>query len=102
MSVPQLQQQLQNQITQFVYFYQAKCSHCETAASILNPLTREMNIEMKNLNLQTESKSVWEEFHIIGTPTLVYFQKGKEIDRIEGAHKKSDYQQWFQKYTPTK
>ncbi|KXY23347.1 thioredoxin family protein [Bacillus sp. FSL K6-0067] len=94
-SINRLKQFLNDKTEILVYFYQTDCSHYHTASSILTPLVKEMNIDMQMVNLQKEPESVWNEFHISGTPTLVYFKQGKEINRVEGLRTKPYYQQWF-------
>src|SRR5699024_6756151 len=67
-----------------VYFYSPTCSPCQKTTSVLVPLTEDKDIEMKKLNL-LEYEDEFQTYDIEGTPTLVVFEDGKEVDRISGS-----------------
>ncbi|MEM5622051.1 thioredoxin family protein [Bacillus thuringiensis] len=52
-------------------------------------MAKKLNIDMKMLNLEEEQNG-WNLFKIQGTPTIVHYKDGKEIDRIEGEYKKKN------------
>lgn len=55
-----------------------------------------MEIEVFLFNL-LEFEEGWVDFEIEGTPTLIHYNEGSESSRIEGAHSKRDYEEWFYK-----
>lgn len=67
----------------FVYFYSPTCSHCKNATPKVNKVLSEKNLEINQYNLLEYQKG-WQEFNINGTPTLIAFKNGIEIDRLEG------------------
>lgn len=95
LSVEEFKQNMINKKELFIYFYQTDCSHCKAASPIVIPLAKEMKIDLKVVNLQNEPKSTWDELEVTGTPTVVHFKDGKEINRLKGAVNKEKYKQWF-------
>ncbi|HHT7190969.1 TPA: thioredoxin family protein, partial [Bacillus cereus] len=48
------------------------------------------------LNVEKEPHG-WDQFKIKGTPTIIYYKDGKEIDRIEGVYQEDQFKKWFKK-----
>lgn len=71
-----------------VYFYSPDCIHCQRTTPVLVPLTEELDVDVKKLNL-LEYKNEWQVYGIEGTPTLVHFENGKEVARITGEQDES-------------
>lgn len=94
--VNELQNNLLKQDEKFVYFYQTNCSYCKKVSPIVIPIAKKLNIDMKMLNLEEEQNG-WNFFKIQGTPTIVHYKDGKEIDRIEGEYKEEEFKKWFNK-----
>ncbi|EOP30605.1 MULTISPECIES: thioredoxin family protein [Bacillus] len=94
--VNELQNNLLKQDEKFVYFYQTNCSYCKKVSPIVIPIAKKLNIDMKMLNLEEEQNG-WNLFKIQGTPTIVHYKDGKEIDRIEGEYKEEEFKKWFNK-----
>src|SRR5699024_11943785 len=61
-----------------VYFYSPRCVYCQRTTPVLVPLTEELNIDMKKLNL-LEFKDEWD---IESTPTLVHYEDRSEERRV--------------------
>lgn len=95
-SVEKLQNDLLKKEDYFVYFYQTDCLACKETSPIVVPMAKEMNIDLKKLNLQ-EDAAGWKEFEIKGTPTIVYFKNGKEENRIFAKQSEKAFKQWFEK-----
>lgn len=95
-SIEVLQKNITEQKEQFVYFYQTDCIYCKATSPIVIPLAEEMNVDLKQLNLQEETEG-WEKFDIEGTPTIVHFKNGQEVDRIFGQKTKEEFQEWFER-----
>ncbi|MFD2208442.1 thioredoxin family protein [Virgibacillus halophilus] len=85
----ELQKKLDNKEDITVYFYSPDCPHCQRTTPKLVPLAKELNVDVKKLNI-LEFEEGWEQFgHISGTPTLIHFENGKEVARIEGEQDKA-------------
>lgn len=93
-SVSDLKRTLKNKENVMVYFYQTDCIHCKRVSPVVIPMAKEMGIDLKVLNLQ-ESPSGWDEFYIQGTPSIVVYDKGKELKRIEGEYSEEQFKEWF-------
>lgn len=96
--VNELQNNLLKKDEKLVYFYQTNCSYCKKVSPIIIPMAKELDIDMKTLNLEKEPNG-WNIFNIEGTPTIIHYKNGKEIDRIEGEYKEEEFKIWFQKNT---
>ncbi|WP_174616221.1 thioredoxin family protein [Virgibacillus ihumii] len=81
----------------FVYFYSPTCPHCKKTTPMLAPLAKDMNVDMKKLNL-IEFPAMASMYMVRSTPTLVYFNNGKEVDRVNGAQSKELFTAFFNKY----
>ncbi len=78
-----------------VYFYQTSCTHCMKVSPIVVPLAKELGVDMKVLDLQTDENG-WDAFSIEGTPTIVRYKEGKEVSRIVGEQSETDFKKWFE------
>jgi thiol-disulfide isomerase/thioredoxin len=90
----ELEQKLKNKETVTVYFYSPDCPHCQKTTPIVVPLAKQMGIDLKMFNL-LEFEDGWDKYHIEGTPTLIHYEKGKEVKRIDGYHDKAVFRDWF-------
>lgn len=88
---------LENKEPMFVYYFQPDCSHCAVVTPMLSPLAKDLGVDMKQFNL-TEFTNYWQKSKIEGTPTLVYYKDGKEVDRIVGENSKEKYTEFLNKY----
>lgn len=78
-----LQQKINNKESFFVYFFASDCPHCRATTPQLMPLTKQVGITLHEFNLR-EFDEGWEQYRIDSTPTLVYYEKGVEKERITG------------------
>jgi thiol-disulfide isomerase/thioredoxin len=90
----ELEQKLKNKETVTVYFYRPDCPHCQRTTPIVVPLAKQMGIDLKMFNL-LEFEDGWDKYHIEGTPTLIHYEKGKEVKRIDGYHDEAVFRNWF-------
>lgn len=79
---------------QTIYFYQTGCVHCEKVTPVVVPMTKDMNIDMKVIDILNDNPT-WDEYKIEGTPTIIHFKDGKEVSRIHGEQSKEDFEKWF-------
>lgn len=91
-----LENDISNNKEKVIYFYQTTCFHCKLVSPIIVPMAEDMNINMQVIDLETY-KEGWDKFKITGTPTVIHFKKGKEIDRIEGEQEETTFRKWFNK-----
>ncbi|MCQ6334967.1 MULTISPECIES: thioredoxin family protein [Bacillus cereus group] len=95
-SFEKLQADLLKQDEKIIYFYKPDCKYCKKVSPIVIPLAQEMKIPLEVMNIEKYPQS-WETFEIQGTPTIIHYKNGKELDRILGAHDKSKFKEWFEK-----
>jgi thioredoxin 1 len=89
----------------FIYYFASTCPHCKRTTPVLYPLTKEMNVDVKQFNLE-EFKDGWSKYKIESTPTLIYYKGGKEVDRMVGGiaetgqpgYNADSFKQFLQKY----
>lgn len=65
------------------YFFSPECSHCKAYTPKLMPIADELNIQIDQLNV-LEYPENWQAYAIEATPTMIYFENGKEINRVTG------------------
>jgi thioredoxin 1 len=92
-----LKKRVQNKESLFVYFFSPDCPHCVRTTPMLYPLSKQMNVDLKQLNLM-EFKQEWTTYNIEYTPTLVYFKDGKEVERLVGENEEQKFKDFFDKY----
>jgi thiol-disulfide isomerase/thioredoxin len=91
----QLEEKLDNNEDVTVYFFASDCPHCKVTTPVLMPLADEMGIEVVQYNL-LEFQDGWNQYGIDGTPTLVRYEDGKEVARIDGSREEAVFRQWFE------
>ncbi|MBE5107233.1 thioredoxin family protein [Bacillus thuringiensis] len=91
----QLQADLSSHKEKIVYFYKTTCPHCLRISPIVVPMAENMGINMQVLNLE-EYKQGWDMFQIKGTPTIISYKDGKEVNRILGEQSLQTFQTWFE------
>lgn len=83
-----------------VYFYSPTCVYCQQTTPYLVPLAEDMDVDMKKLNL-LEFGTEAQPFAIQSTPTLIHYENGEEIFRLEGQHTEEQYEKFFNEYVLT-
>ncbi|WP_240647354.1 thioredoxin family protein [Paenibacillus nanensis] len=90
----------------FAYMFSSTCQYCKATTPHLVPLAQELNVDLPMFNV-LEFPTYQTKMNIEYTPTLVYFQDGVEVDRLEGGireegmtagHTIDDYRAFFEKY----
>jgi len=90
----QLSEKLSKKEDVYVYFYSPLCDHCQRTTPVLVPMAKELQIDMKKLNVLEFDQS-WDQYKIDGTPTLIYFKDGVESKRIVGEYTAEEFRTWF-------
>ena len=80
-----------------VYFYSPECVYCQRTTPILVPVTEDLDVDVKKLNL-LEFEDQWGPFAIESTPTLIHYKDGKEVARMVGQHSKEEFNAFFKEY----
>ncbi|ALC84410.1 thioredoxin [Bacillus sp. FJAT-22090] len=76
------------------YFFSPECVHCKELTPRLTPLAEENGVDIVKYNI-LEYEQGWDDYRITATPTLVYFENGKEVERVEGAVPNENIQAFF-------
>ncbi|WP_028547839.1 thioredoxin family protein [Paenibacillus sp. UNC451MF] len=79
----ELDKKISNKEDFFLYYFASTCPHCKRTTPVLSPMTKDLNIDVKQFNLE-EFKDGWSKYRIQYTPTLIYYKGGKEVERLEG------------------
>ncbi|WP_078381692.1 thioredoxin family protein [Sutcliffiella halmapala] len=99
----QLEEKLENGETTTVYFYSPECVYCQQTSPVIVPMAEEMDINLELYNI-LEFEQGWADYNIHSTPTIIHFENGKEIKRLEKYYQDhSVYSNWFEdiKETPS-
>lgn len=86
-----LMKKINNEETFILEITQNNCSHCEEFTPRFESILDTYNIKAYNLNITDLSKDDYEklskDYNINGTPTTIFFKKGKELtnNRINGS-----------------
>lgn len=91
----ELEKKLDNNEDVTVYFFASDCPHCKVTTPVLMPLADEMGLDVVQYNL-LEFQDGWNQYGIEGTPTLVRYEDGKEVARIDGSREEAVFRQWFE------
>ncbi|MEI3609605.1 thioredoxin family protein [Pseudogracilibacillus sp. SO10305] len=93
-----LDEKLDNKESVTVYYFSPTCSYCQKATPIVSPLAEDLDVDMKKLNLLEYDKM--KHYEIEGTPTLIHYENGEEVARIEGLPENAEevYEDFFETY----
>lgn len=76
------------------YFFSPECSHCQNYTPKLMPIADELDVQVDQLNV-LEYADEWTTYNIQATPTLIYFENGEEVARLEGDAPDETTRQFF-------
>ncbi|MCH7322784.1 thioredoxin family protein [Solibacillus sp. MA9] len=65
------------------YFFSPECSHCKNYTPKMMPIAKDLGIQVDQLNV-LEFQEAWNTYNITATPTMIYFENGEEVARVEG------------------
>jgi thioredoxin 1 len=83
-----------------VDFYADWCGPCRMMAPVFEELSKEYKGKVKFLKLDTEKETTLaQSFEVMGIPTLLIMNKGKEVDRIVGFGPKPSIKQKIEEIT---
>ncbi len=76
------------------YFFSPDCSHCKAYTPKLMPIADDLDIQIDQLNV-LEFEDAWNTYGIEATPTMIYFEDGKEVTRLVGDASEEATRQFF-------
>ena len=84
-----LEEKINNNDSFILEVIQTGCSHCEEFSPRFRAVLKTNNLEAYSINIYNLSDEERKEFNdlvtISGTPTVIFFDKGKEENKISGA-----------------
>lgn len=76
------------------YFFSPTCMYCKEYTPVLMDVVNEYELDVPKLNL-LEYGEAFEQYNITGTPTLIVFENGQEVNRIVGSVTKTETEAFF-------
>ena len=95
-SKEELKQKIQSHEEFIAYYYQPTCHYCKKAAPDIKRKKKKHDRTIYRIDISTpENQSAFQEFDIPGTPVVVAYNRGEEIERLEGAVSAATYDGFF-------
>ncbi|PGX80009.1 thiol reductase thioredoxin [Bacillus thuringiensis] len=91
----QLKENKKNGQNEVVYFFSPVCSYCEALEPNLKDAVKKYANTKFGLYNAYEFKEGWRDYNLQGTPTLIHFKDGKEVNRLVGYQSKEAVNQFF-------
>ncbi|WP_456276148.1 thioredoxin family protein [Bacillus sp. AK128] len=93
----ELKERLDNKESLTVYFYSPECAFCKETSPVIVPMAEELGMELPLFNL-LEFEEGFPTYQITSTPTVVRYEDGVEVNRVEGKVSDEQFQAWFEQY----
>ncbi|MBM6617050.1 thioredoxin family protein [Bacillus suaedaesalsae] len=94
----ELEEKLNNKESLTVYFYSPTCSHCQVTSPVVVPMAEELDFDLPLFNL-LEFEDGWRDYGIKSTPTIVKYENGEEVSRVEGNVGDEAFRKWFEEWS---
>ena len=78
-----LQEKIESGQPVVAYIFSPECPHCKKMTPALMPIAEEVGVQIDQYNV-LEYTQGWDVYNVEATPTLIYFENGKEVDRLVG------------------
>ncbi|WP_042476780.1 thioredoxin family protein [Bacillus ndiopicus] len=79
----------------YAYLFSPECIHCQRMTPKLMPTADESGVHIDQLNV-LEFPEEWNKYNLEATPTLIYFNEGKEVTRMVGDYDVDQIKSFFQ------
>lgn len=79
-----------------VYYYSPTCVYCQRTTPIVVPITEELGVDMKKMNLL--EYDLMDYYEVEGTPTVIHYKDGEEVARLGGQKEEEEYYEFFEEY----
>jgi thioredoxin 1 len=96
MQINEFEEQLDETLT-MVDVWAPWCGPCKTLTPIIEKVSEDTNVKLLKVNAD-ESGDLAASFGVRGIPTVIFFKKGKEVDRIVGLNQASAYNTIIEKH----
>ncbi|OQR53365.1 thioredoxin family protein [Bacillus sp. CDB3] len=96
-SLQQYKSKIQSNEDFMIYVYKTTCGVCQEMKPSINEVITEGKINLIAMNADEEGnidRSFFEEQKLQKSPTLLYYQNGKEVERLEGFHSKKELKEF--------
>jgi thioredoxin len=81
---------LQSPLPTLVDFWAPWCGPCQTVSPAIEDLGREYVGRLRVGKVNTDENPAWvSRLGIMGIPTMIFFKRGREVDRVVGAASKA-------------
>ncbi|WP_242312084.1 thioredoxin family protein [Bacillus cereus group sp. BfR-BA-01331] len=95
-SKKELKQKIESHEEFIAYYYQPTCHYCKKAAPDINSMSKNHDRTIYRIDISTpENQSAFQEFDIPGTPVVIAYNRGEEVERLEGAVSAATYDGFF-------
>jgi len=95
-SKEELKQKIQSHEEFIAYYYQPTCHFCKKTAPDINSMSKKHDRTIYRIDISTpENQSAFQEFDIPGTPVVVAYNRGEEVERLEGVVSAATYDGFF-------
>lgn len=92
-----LAEKIENKETLTVYYFSPVCGACMQATPELMAAVNEVDAEVKKMNVY-EFPDEFAKYDVKGTPTLVHYEDGEEVERIYGSADKDTYAAFLKEF----
>ena len=96
MQINEFQEQLGESLT-MVDVWAPWCGPCRTLTPIIEKVSEDKNVKLLKVNAD-ESGDLTTSFGVRGIPTVIFFKKGEEVDRIVGLNTATVYNEIIKKH----
>ena len=96
MQINEFQEQLGECLT-MVDVWAPWCGPCRTLTPIIEKVSEDKNVKLLKVNAD-ESGDLTTSFGVRGIPTVIFFKKGEEVDRIVGLNTATVYNEIIKKH----
>lgn len=90
----ELEERLENDGDATIYFYSGQCEICNRTSPVIVPMADDMDVDLELYNV-LEFEQGWQNYQIEGTPTVIRFEDGEEVERLTGGQEVGTYEQFF-------